>query len=124
MCHLVLLMPLIGLGVFWLWPFSVAMPVYLVILFISGLVYFAMLRAMHRPVTTGKEGLIGKSAEVIDIAGFRGHVRVHGEIWEAIFEDSFQKGDTGIIKEVRDMILVIEKESAFRKQAPVSGHHH
>lgn len=124
MCHLVLMMPVIGLGVFWLWPFSVAMPVYLVILFISGLVYFALLKAMSRPVVTGKEGLIGRTVEIMDISGYRGHVRVHGEIWEAYFQGSFQKADKGIVKEVRDMTLVIEKESAFRKQAPAAHHHH
>ena len=124
MCHLVLLMPVIGLGVFWLWPFSVAMPVYLIILLISGFVYFAMLKAMHRPVTTGKEGLIGKSVDIVDMAGSKGHVRVHGEIWEAVFEDSFQKTDKGAVKSVQDMTLVIEKESSSHKRMNGARHHH
>ena len=35
MCHLVLLMPLIGLTVFWVSPINIATPIYLVILVLS-----------------------------------------------------------------------------------------
>lgn len=38
MCHLVLFMPLIGLALFWLLPFYLALPLYLAILFLSGFV--------------------------------------------------------------------------------------
>jgi len=47
MCHLVLLLPLFGLTVFWLWPPAVAIPVYLVVLAVSAGVYYLTLVAMR-----------------------------------------------------------------------------
>jgi len=102
-------MPLIGLVVFWVWPISIALPVYLVIFLISIMVYLALLKAMQRPVVTGKEGLIGKSVEIMDISGDSGHVRVHGEIWEALFEGTYRITDKVRIKEVRGKTLVLER---------------
>ena len=119
MCHLILLMPVIGLIVFWIWPLSTALPVYLVILSLTGLVYFALTRAMHRPVVTGKEGLIGKSVDVIDMSGHSGHVRFQGEIWQAFSEDSLQKGNKATIVGVKGLTLRIGKEPDLSKQAPV-----
>ena len=51
MCHLVLLLPLFGLAVFWLWPPAVAVPVYLAVLVVSAGVYYLALVAMRLPVT-------------------------------------------------------------------------
>lgn len=64
MCHIILLLPIISLVLFWILPLAYALPLYLVVLVASILVYFAMMKAMKRPVTTGKEGLIGEIAEV------------------------------------------------------------
>lgn len=102
-------MPLIGLVVFWIWPLSIALPVYLLIFLISIMVYLALLKAMQRPVVTGREGLIGKSVEIMDISGDSGHVRVHGEIWDAVFEGTFRITDKGKIKDIRGKTLILER---------------
>ncbi len=104
-------MPALGIVVFWIWPLSIALPVYLVILITSGFIYYALMQAMRRPVATGKEGLLGKPVEILDISGHDGHVRVHGEIWQAAFEGSFLKADKGIIKDVQGMTLIIGRAS-------------
>ena len=124
MCHVVLLMPVIGLMVFLIWPFGTALPVYLVIFSLSGLLYFAILRAMQRPVRTGNEGLIGNPVEIIDIDSNEGHVRVHGEIWKAAFEVPFRKTEKGRIKAIRNMILIIEKASSSQDLTSRKTHHH
>jgi membrane-bound serine protease (ClpP class) len=122
MCHVILLMPFIGLVVFWIWPLSTALPVYLVILSLSGIIYFALLKAMHKPVVTGREGLIGESVDIIDMSNHNGHVRYEGEIWEAYSEDSLYKGDKAIILEVNGLKLKIGKEHKLTTEANIRDH--
>jgi membrane protein implicated in regulation of membrane protease activity len=124
MCHLVLLLPIFGLIVFWIWPLSISLPVYLVILMLSGLIYFALLKAMHKPVVTGREGLIGESVDVIDMLNHNGHVRYEGEIWEAYSNDSLIKGDKAIILEINGLKLKIGKEHALSHSAEIKKHCH
>jgi membrane-bound serine protease (ClpP class) len=50
--------------------------------FFLGVLGLAM-RARRRPVVTGAEEMIGSVGEVVQWAGSRGRVRVHGEIWWA-----------------------------------------
>jgi membrane-bound serine protease (ClpP class) len=122
MCHLILMMPVIGLGVFWIWPFATALPVYLVILLLSAFVYFAMIRAMHRPVVTGAGGLIGQIADVSDTNGHEGHVHVHGEIWRAVSDDLVEPGGKAVIVRIDGMTLEIRKSSG--QPRPVAADKH
>jgi membrane-bound ClpP family serine protease len=109
MCHLVLLMPLFGVIVFWIWPLSVALPVYLVILALSGLIYFVIMKAMHQPVKTGRQGLIGEVGEISDSKNHRGHVSVHGEIWEADISSNLHRGDQAVVTGVNGLRLEVQK---------------
>jgi membrane protein implicated in regulation of membrane protease activity len=111
MNHIILLLPIISLILFWVLPLVYALPIYLVILVASGLVYYAMIKAMSYKVTTGQEGLIGKPVEIIEMSGHHGRVRVHGEIWQAQSDDILQKGDKARIIEVNDMVLKIAKQT-------------
>jgi membrane protein implicated in regulation of membrane protease activity len=111
MCHLILLMPIIGLVVFWIWPLSVALPVYLVILTTSAMVYAAIMRSMHRRVKTGAEGMIGEPVEVIDMTGRGGHVRVDGEIWQAKSNEPFREGDEAVVLAVNGLTLTIGRRT-------------
>ena len=122
MCHLVLILPVLGLGVFLIWPFSTALPVYALILLISGLIYYAMIKAMQQPIRTGSEGLRGQSAEVIDMQNHEGHVRIHGEIWQATSSDSFRKGDTATVQAVQGLTLNIARLSEMQRQQLLHSH--
>ena len=93
MAHLTLLLPLVGLGVFWLLPLPLAIPAYLAILLVSVTVYVLALRAMHRAVQTGAEGMAHKVGEVVDGDGTRGRVEVEGEIWNAVAAEPLRKGE-------------------------------
>jgi len=93
MCHLVLMMPIFGLAVFWFWPLAVAGPIYVVIVFFSVLLYLAIMRAMKRTVQTGCEGMVHEKAEVLKHLNPEGLVLVHGEIWKAVSTDFLGKGE-------------------------------
>ena len=65
MCHLILLMPILALPLFWVLPIPVAVPGYTIVLVVSGWVYWLALRAMHRRVQTGREALLHETGSVI-----------------------------------------------------------
>ena len=93
MCHLLLVLPLLGLGVFWFEPFDVALPAYLVILAISLWFYVYVMRAMHRPAQIGAEQIVNGIGEVVSAEGTQLRVRLDSEMWSAIAEVSLQPGD-------------------------------
>lgn len=81
MCHLLLLLPIVALPVFWLLPPGVSVPVYAVATCISLLVYAGAIKAMRRPVVTGKEHMLGAKGEVVRTGSGHLTVSIDGELW-------------------------------------------
>lgn len=123
MNHLILLLPLIGLVVFWIAPLSIAIPVYLVILIASGLAYYSIIKSMRRPVVTGKEGLIGQTVEITDMSGHTGHVRIQGELWRAVSDDILHAGDKAVILDVEKLTLRVARQPSVEKPPKRDGPH-
>lgn len=69
--------PVVGLGLFLILPWPIALPLYLSIAAISFALYAKIAQSMHRPVTTGGESLLGRVAEVAP----DGSLKVKGERW-------------------------------------------
>lgn len=111
MCHLVLLMPVVGLGVFFVLPLPVALAVYLVIAAVSVLLYKAVVDAMRRRVVTGREGMLGARATVRRVESGRLVVRLGGELWTARAEGFEgappQPGDPVVVSAVHGNGLVV-----------------
>ncbi len=76
-CHLLLMSPVIGLGLFLILPWTIALPLYLAIIALSLWLYAKIMASMRRPVTTGGEGLLGRVAELEP----SGSLIVRGERW-------------------------------------------
>jgi membrane protein implicated in regulation of membrane protease activity len=93
MCHLVLLLPVLALPVFWLVPLSIAAPSYALVVVVSGWIYWLAIRAMRRPLKSGAETLIHTTGEVIGKADGMFQVRVGNEIWYAVCGEELQPGD-------------------------------
>ena len=93
MCHIVLMLPLLALPIFWLWPVSVTVPVYGVIVLISAGVYYLAIQAMRRPVEIGQEKLLGSTGEVVHAEERAARIRVEGEIWMGRAAESLHNGD-------------------------------
>lgn len=109
MCHLILLMPVLALPLFWVLPIPVAVPVYTVVLVVSGWVYWLALRAMHRPVQTGREALLHETGFVIGKENGVLRVRVHSEIWTAESTDDLSPGDAIEVVSEHDMQLKVRR---------------
>lgn len=93
MCHLILLLPVLALPVFWWLPLTLAGPVYAAVCGLSAWIYYYVIRAMRRPVETGSEELLHSTGEVISVDGRRLRVRIHGEVWAAESDDELRRGD-------------------------------
>jgi membrane-bound serine protease (ClpP class) len=78
-------------------------------LMVAGIVYMAT-RAMHHPVATGTQGMIGAGTEVVaDFTG-KGKVRYGGELWNARSERPLRAGDTARIVKVEGLTLWVEPQ--------------
>jgi membrane-bound ClpP family serine protease len=83
MCHIILLLPIFALPVFYFLPLGTALPLYFGVLLFTWLVYSKIIGAMKAKVKTGKEGLLGEEALVIEDINPDGKVMVLSEIWVA-----------------------------------------
>ena len=113
---ILLLLPLIGIVVFWLFPLALAIPVYLVILLVSGLMYWAIVRSMRRRTAFDEDGLTGSEATVISRFDSYGEaqymVRVRGELWRADSRDELKPGETVRVLSVNGFVLLVERATA------------
>lgn len=93
MCHLLLLSPVFGLLIFWLMPIWIAVPVYVVILLLSILLYVITIRVMRLPKICGIDALLQRPGLVIGVTNRGYHVRIAGESWQAVSVHRLQVGD-------------------------------
>jgi membrane protein implicated in regulation of membrane protease activity len=96
MCHIFLALPVLALPLFFFLPLETALPIYLIILFVSGFLYYKIGAAMQAKVKTGKEEMIGEEAVVIKDINPEGKVTVWSEIWSATGNakgKQFRKGE-------------------------------
>lgn len=114
MCHLILALPFLGLMVFWLWPLSVAAPVYATIFVLSLWMYYLILQAMRRPVVTGAEEILQGIGKVIEVRKNKARIRIHSEIWNAVSTDRLRVGDQVEIMGVNGLMLRVRRLSSGR----------
>lgn len=70
-----------------------------------GLMAYFVVKGLRRKVSTGKQGMIGLTVEVIS----DGQVKCHGEIWRAVSDAELRAGDRGVVTAVDGMTLVISR---------------
>lgn len=104
-CHLVFLMPVLGLVLFWIFPWPLASVLYLVLLGVSWLLYVASYRALRLPVTTGLEGMMGARGRVVGDIRSRGTVRIFNELWTAEADESIRADTPVRVIEVKGLVL-------------------
>lgn len=127
---ILLLLPLLGIVVFWLLPLPLAIPIYLVILLASGLMYWTIVRAMKKRSKNGVEALIGAEARVVSKLGPHGEaqyrVKVRGELWSANSRDDLKPDATAKVLSVNGFTLVVGKNTAEQSSSrarPLEQHH-
>jgi membrane-bound serine protease (ClpP class) len=76
-------------------------------LVLFGIVSFAV-RARKRPVVSGIEGMLRERAEAVESFDRQGHVRVHGEVWNAVTRVPVLAGQKLQIVRVDGLTLEVE----------------
>jgi len=118
---ILLLLPVIGIVVFWLLPLPLAIVAYTLILLLSGVLYWVIARAMRKSSKYDMESLVGTEARVVsksrpeDEAQYM--VRVRGELWRANSSDSLERGDTVKVLSVSGLTLQVGKTTGDQAQA-------
>ena len=74
---------------------------------------FVAFKAYRKRTETGKEGLIGDDAKIIDWNGTQGRVFIDGESWHAEAEKAydFEKDDVARVVALKDLTLMIEPKT-------------
>lgn len=111
MCHLVLAIPLLALPVFWLLHPAAAIAIYGAALATSAGVYVLAVKAMRKPVCTGREDLLHATGMVREVRGKALMVWVKSELWSAEDGDeAMAVGDTVEVLGVDGLILHVRKK--------------
>lgn len=107
---ILMVFPLVGLLLFFVLPWPVALLWYLVGLLVSVGLHWVMMRTMRMPVRTGRRGMIGQQASVVSWRGDRGRVRCHDEIWWAVASGAgeLNAGERVRVVDVDGLTLLVE----------------
>jgi inner membrane protein len=119
MCHLILLLPLIALPIFWLLPLSSALLIYGAVLVLSLWTYWFVMQAMRRPIVAGKEELLHATGRVLEAHGNSAQVRVHSEIWSAVSADRLRPNDIVEVIGVDGLKLHVCRTGGASENEPV-----
>ena len=115
MCHLILLLPVLGLPLFWVLPLGYALPINIALWLISAFLYRLIRKAMMKPVQDGFQSLIGTEAEVVSkqtpghSAPYLVRSQGAGELWSAYSTDVLDIGEQVKIVAVRGIGVVVER---------------
>lgn len=116
MCHLIFFLPIFGLPVFWIFPFNIALPVYLSIVGISMLLYYKIFQAMGAKVRNGQEAMLGKTGVVLKNIDPEGKIKYATEIWNAVAErKKFLEGEKVVISGFSYGLRVIVEEPSVER---------
>ena len=66
-------------------------------------------RSMKRRVTTGTEGMLGQTAEIVEWSGQSGIVKIQGEMWQAAsqYAAPYARGDKVMVSGFDDLLLKV-----------------
>ena len=105
-CHVLLFSPVWGLGLFLILPWPVALALYLAIVALSLFLYGKIMhtRSVHEPVLTGREALLGRTAEV----GLEGNLKIGGERWQIARSEGLVPGQRVRIVGLSGMRLQVQ----------------
>lgn len=114
-CHAVLLLPLLGLPLFWLLPLGYALPVNSATWLATPFLYLLIRRAMRKPPVDGFLSLVGTRAEVVSKTVTGSSVKYlvraqgEGELWSAYSTDVLDIREWVNIVAVKGIGVVVER---------------
>jgi membrane protein implicated in regulation of membrane protease activity len=107
MHHLLLLVVLLGWILFLFLTWQIALPLYVLAVIISLVVYGKVKGAQTKAPIIGERAMVGDHAVVARVDGDGVEVEYKGEIWRAISPDPLQQGQKVMIKAVEGLTLKV-----------------
>ncbi len=112
MCHLIFLVPLAGIPLFWILPLGYALPINVLLWIIFGLLGYKVVRAMMMPPKDGFKSLIGTEAMVVS-AESQGYgqylVKAGHELWTARSIETLRLGERVKVSAADGIKLVVAR---------------
>ena len=112
MCHLVFLIPLAGILLFWLLPLGYALPINILLWIVSGLLGYKVIRAMVLSPKDGFKSLIGTEAMVVSMVN-RSYgqylVKAGHELWTARSTETLRPGERVAVTATDGIKLVVAR---------------
>jgi len=105
MHNLLLFLPLLALGLFFVLPWQGALPLYGLILIISMIGYWKGFQAQRQPLIMGRKVMVGEGAKVVKTEGDEVEVDYRGEIWKAVSAQPLHTGQQVVIEKVEGLAL-------------------
>lgn len=125
MCHLIFLLPLAGIPLFFFLPLGFAMSGNAVIWVITAFLGRAIIRVMRKPVKTGVKSLIGSEAGVVSKLppdrSAQYIVRCRGELWSAYSEDGLEPGQQVEVVAMKGIGVIVSPMGSHRGETDDSG---
>lgn len=112
MCHLLIAVPVAGLGLFYFFPFGLALTIYLPTAGISLFLLLLVVKAHCRPTVTGRESMVGECADAISDLGPTGKISFQGLIWDARSETPVRQGERVIITGFQGLKALVRKRES------------
>lgn len=118
MCHVVLLLPILALPVFWLLPLPEAASLYTMTLASAAAIYWYAFKSARMPKLNGAEGMVGEHGRVVK-RGERGiTVSIHGELWSAeATGDALRVGDEVLVEGIEGLRLRVTSAASETRAA-------
>jgi len=111
MHNALLLLPLLALGLFALFPWPLALTLYLPILAGSLVAYWKAIQAQREAPAMGESAMIGERAVVAGGEGQELQVEYKGEIWRAVSQYPLHPGQEVTIDKVEGLTLRVTPSS-------------
>lgn len=110
MCHLILMLPVVALPLFWFLPLTTAGPLYGAATTMAGVVYYYAWETGRRPVKIGRERLCDTKGSVVATQPVL-RVKMDGEIWRARSPEMLAPGDEVRVVDFKGLVLRVAKTS-------------
>lgn len=111
---------------FWLWPLSVALPLYAAVSAVSLLVYAYAWKVWRMPRLNGLEAMLGVQGKVVAVGSHDVTVLLKGELWSAqVAGDALAVGDVVVVDGAEGLSLRVRggKANAGAVGTALHGHH-
>ncbi|HHM24172.1 MAG TPA: hypothetical protein ENJ23_03945 [Bacteroidetes bacterium] len=81
----------------------------LVLFALNLLLAWAVYRVFRKRPVTGKEGMIGRTGEVLNDFEDEGQIKIKGEIWTALTDTPLKKGDRVMVVATKGLHLIVRR---------------